>query len=163
MKNTWAYTLPLLILCLITCLSFLVIFGLVGSRFLIFFTFNTALSVVISRSSKSCGDDILLRLVINSFAYEDKEAEIEVGSSCDSVDDHDDINTAPNEIDDCECDSEPELVQKHVNDDEEFLDEEVDDDLGVDDDLEKRSQEFIEKGRQRWREEMERDHMNRFR
>ncbi|KAI3682019.1 hypothetical protein L2E82_50330 [Cichorium intybus] len=152
MKTSWVYTVPLLILCFITCLSFLLIFGLSGWRFLVFFTFNTALSIVISKSTKSSDDDILFEVIVSSFAYEDEE----VSSSCEKVDDDEFNIHVTNETNDCECMAAPDVVDEHVDNDEDSSNEQVDDDL------ERRSEEFIGRGRQRWREEMEREKMSKF-
>lgn len=163
------YVISLLVLCLVACLSFLLFFGLSGWRFLVFLTFNTALSVVINRGSRSSGEDVLFEVLITSLMYEDKEVGKE-GGSCfesenddDDVDDNDGCNSAPDGIpDDGECKS----ASNGIPDDDECksasngIEEDAEDEEEtqlLEDDLERRSKEFIERGRQRWRDEMERD------
>ncbi|KAI3828857.1 hypothetical protein L1987_02967 [Smallanthus sonchifolius] len=130
MKNIWIYTIALFVLCLIICLSFILIFHVSGWRFLVFLTFNTALSVVIHRSSRSGGDDDLFEILIRSFTDEDEKS-------------------APNDIDENKSASHD--VEEDVEDNEDCLTQRVNDDL------KRRSEEFIKRGKQRWRDEKERD------
>ncbi|PWA84443.1 Retrovirus-related Pol polyprotein from transposon TNT 1-94 [Artemisia annua] len=135
------YVISLLVLCLIACLSFLLIFGLSGWRFLVFLTFNTALSVVINRGSRSSGEDVLFEVLITSLIVPDG-----------IPDDDDECKSAPdgNGIpDDDEGKSASNGIEEDAEDEEEAQ--------PLEDDLERRSKEFIERGRQRWRDEMEKD------
>ncbi|GJS24875.1 hypothetical protein Tco_0453507 [Tanacetum coccineum] len=127
-------------------------------RLFVFLTFNTALSVIINRGSRSSGEDVLFEVLITSLMYEDKEVEKE-GASCfesendnDDADDNDGCNSLPDGIpDDDECKSASNGIEEDVDDEEDFFTQ------PLEDDLERRSEEFIERGRQRWRDEMERD------
>ncbi|MFS7927466.1 hypothetical protein Hanom_Chr04g00309401 [Helianthus anomalus] len=197
MKNIWIYTISLLVLCLVTCLPFVLFFSVSWWRFLVFVTFNTALSFVINRSSRSTDDGDLFEVLISSFTCEDKEIEKDV-DSCVNIDEEDHFynhydEDHHNDYDDG-CMSAPDDDEnKHtphgVDENKglaQYVDEEdhrhdydvgcmsaPDDDEnknaphGVDenkgstqrviDDLKRRSEEFIERGKQRWRDEKERD------
>lgn len=146
------YIISLLVLFFITCLSFLLIFGLSGWRCFVFLTFNTALSVVINRSSRSSGDDLLFEILIRSFAYEDINGmENEVGSCFNTMDDEGCKSASHDINDDDECEGAPNDVEELVEGDQDSFTQRVDDELA------RRSEEFIKRGRQRWREEMDRD------
>ncbi|GKD15413.1 hypothetical protein Tco_1199820 [Tanacetum coccineum] len=127
-------------------------------RLFVFLTFNTALSIIINRGSRSSGEDVLFDVLITSLMYEDKEVEKE-GASCfesendnDDAHDNDGCNSLPDGIpDDDECKSASNGIEEDVDDEEDFFTQ------PLEDDLERRSEEFIERGRQRWRDEMERD------
>ncbi|KAF5774886.1 hypothetical protein HanXRQr2_Chr13g0605811 [Helianthus annuus] len=230
MKNIWIYTIPLLVLCLVTCLPFVLIFGVSWWRFLVFVTFNTALSFVINRSSRSTDDEDIYEVLISSFTYKNKEVEKDVDScvnideedhfynhyhydyddGCMSAPDDDENKNTPHGVDenkglaqyideedhrhdyDDGCMSAPDddenknASHNGVDDNKglaQYVDEEdhhddgctsapdddenknaphgVDDSKGsaqrVNDDLKRRSEEFIERGKQRWRDEKERD------
>ncbi|KAL8238790.1 hypothetical protein R6Q59_015357 [Mikania micrantha] len=196
MKNICIYTIPLLILCLFTRIFCPLIFGVSVWRFLVFVTFNTALSVVSSRSSKSTSNDDLFEVLISLYADDGTKLENEViffeqqrqtndflamkdgnmmiwpttprrkpnkkvksedcstqqvnDRHCDDYYD-DGCKSTPDDVDDDENMSARYGAKKDVSDNENSSTRQVNDDLKT------RSDEFIEREKQRWRDENERD------